>query len=513
VVLALLLGASALTAPLAAAGTAGAGAAAGAGGSDATPAGKPRVPAYWLVASDGGIFSFGGAGFYGSTGSTALDKPIVGMAATADSGGYWLVASDGGVFTFGDARFYGSMGGQPLNKPIVGMAATADGGGYWLVASDGGIFCFGDAQYYGSMGDKPLNEPIVGMAATADGGGYWLVASDGGIFAFGNAQFYGSMGGKPLNEPIVSISPTPGGGGYTMVASDGGIFAFGASRFYGSLASVPLSRPVVTMAQVPAGGGYWFTDDNGAVSAFGDAGYYGSAPQVINRPIVGMAVGLGNGSFAGGAFQSDSYGYDISNSQCAAPLPPSPHTIGVVETNGWGLSAVNPCLSTEAAWAGGGLNLYTYLSCTDAGTTAPACTYTSGLAEGRYAYEAAKTAGVDTTVAWWLDVEGSNWSHVSTTANADVVEGALAALRAEGINSVGVYASPDVWGDIVGTYQPAVPYWVADWQVPPATACQDVHTTYRDVPAGPVVMVQYSSPSYPYAASGTSTAFDDDYAC
>ena len=67
------------------------------------------------------------------------------MAATPDGGGYWLVASDGGIFSYGDAAFFGSRGGQPLNKPIVGMAATPDGGGYWLVASDGGIFSYGDA--------------------------------------------------------------------------------------------------------------------------------------------------------------------------------------------------------------------------------------------------------------------------------------------------------------------------------------------------------------------------------
>ena len=109
-----------------------------------------------------------------------LNKPIVGMAATPDGGGYWLVASDGGIFSFGDARFYGSTGNLVLNKPIVGMAATPDGGGYWLVASDGGVFTFGDARFYGSTGNLVLNKPIVGMAPTPDGGGYWLVASDGG---------------------------------------------------------------------------------------------------------------------------------------------------------------------------------------------------------------------------------------------------------------------------------------------------------------------------------------------
>jgi hypothetical protein len=55
------------------------------------------------------------------------------------------------------------MGGAHLNRPIVGMASTADGGGYWLVASDGGIFSFGDAAFDGSMGGAPLNRPIVGM--------------------------------------------------------------------------------------------------------------------------------------------------------------------------------------------------------------------------------------------------------------------------------------------------------------------------------------------------------------
>ena len=71
---------------------------------------------------------------------------MVGMAATPDGRGYWLVASDGGIFTAGDARFYGSTGAIALNKPVVGMASTSDGGGYWLVASDGGIFSFGDTN-------------------------------------------------------------------------------------------------------------------------------------------------------------------------------------------------------------------------------------------------------------------------------------------------------------------------------------------------------------------------------
>ena len=74
------------------------------------------------------------------------NAPIVGLAATPDGGGYWLVASDGGIFSYGDAQFSGSTGSLHLNAPIVGMAATPSGGGYWLVAADGGIFSYGDAQ-------------------------------------------------------------------------------------------------------------------------------------------------------------------------------------------------------------------------------------------------------------------------------------------------------------------------------------------------------------------------------
>ena len=87
---------------------------------------------------------------------------VVNAGAGAPPGGYYLVASDGGLFTYGDAVFRGSRGGQPLAKPIVGLATT--GGGYYLVASDGGIFAYGDAPFLGSTGGMKLAAPIVGMA-------------------------------------------------------------------------------------------------------------------------------------------------------------------------------------------------------------------------------------------------------------------------------------------------------------------------------------------------------------
>ena len=44
------------------------------------------------------------------------------MAPTPSGRGYWLVASDGGIFGFGDAGFFGSTGDMRLSRPIVGMA-------------------------------------------------------------------------------------------------------------------------------------------------------------------------------------------------------------------------------------------------------------------------------------------------------------------------------------------------------------------------------------------------------
>src|SRR5205085_2528291 len=144
--------------------------------------------------------------------------------------GSYLVASDGGLFTVGGAPFFGSMGGRRLNQPIVGMAATPSGRGYWMVASDGGVFSFGDAPFLGSMGNRPLNRPIVGMAATPSGRGYWMVAADGGVFTFGDARFFGAPVGAGQGD-VVGILGVPGSyrlitdAGSVLGPTDGGVRA------------------------------------------------------------------------------------------------------------------------------------------------------------------------------------------------------------------------------------------------------------------------------------------------
>ena len=165
-----------------------------------------------------------------ATAAPISNEPIVGIAGQGFRGNYWLVASDGGVFSFGGAPYYGSTGARRLNKPIVGMAVTPSGHGYWLVASDGGVFTFGDALYHGSTGATALSAPIVGISLTPEIGhlnfGYRLVASDGTVFNFSDAQQDGSPGALSLQAPIVGMFTPPAGQLYMLAASDGETFGF-----------------------------------------------------------------------------------------------------------------------------------------------------------------------------------------------------------------------------------------------------------------------------------------------
>ena len=256
---------------------------------------QPPVPSpgYWQVAADGGVFTFGSAGFYGSTGSMRLNKPVVGMAVTPDRHGYWLVASDGGVFAFGDAGFYGSTGSMVLNKPIVGMIPTLDGRGYWLIASDGGVFAFGDAHVLRIRRRRQPRVPRHGGRAVLprrrllDGGlersglqlrqralrgptavrPGWLPRHGHG----GDAQLERVLAGQRERQrrhlrqrgelrirgrdgaqrARSSACPRPiDGNGYWLQGADGGIFTFGDAPFLGSMGGLHLNAPMVGIAGV-----------------------------------------------------------------------------------------------------------------------------------------------------------------------------------------------------------------------------------------------------------------------
>jgi hypothetical protein len=151
---------------------------------------------------------------YGPHGGTLvgipLNKPIIGMVVTPSGKGYWLFASDGGVFAFGDAKFYGSTGGKRLFAPIVSMTATPDGKGYWLFAQDGGVFTFGSARFYGSTGGRTFAHPVIAMLATTTGRGYWLVTTDGRALDFGDAKRIGGVSSLGRTDIVGLVSTGAG---------------------------------------------------------------------------------------------------------------------------------------------------------------------------------------------------------------------------------------------------------------------------------------------------------------
>jgi hypothetical protein len=255
---------------------------------------------YWLVGSDGGIFSFGSAQFYGSTGSMQLQRPVEAMAPTSDRQGYWFVASDGGMFAYGDAPYFGSLPGlgyhpadtglpQSLNAPIVGMVPSHDGGGYFLVGSDGGVFAFGDARYSGSCpGIGGCDSPAVAVLPAASGSGYWLVTKRGSVYAFGDAAYFGSAQSDAF--PVTSAAATPDGHGYWILHGDGTVESFGdaARNLGGPIGSVGIMDPATAIVPASAGPGYWIATALGAVSAYGDAQPEGDLSGTrLNAPIIG----------------------------------------------------------------------------------------------------------------------------------------------------------------------------------------------------------------------------------
>jgi hypothetical protein len=252
---------------------------------------------YWLVGSDGGIFTYGDAAFYGSTGSLRLQRPVVGITPTAGDLGYWLVASDGGIFSFGDAGFYGSIPGlgiapygsglpHALNAPIIGMVPSADGGGYFMVGADGGVFTFGDAKFEGScpgIGGCP-GGAAVAVVPDGTGNGYWVVTQGGYVIPFGDAP----SPGEPAVSGVVAAVRSFDGGGYYLLYANGVVYSAGDAVNYGSAVNeVGGFNPASAIFTTSDGGGYWIASANGSVITEGDAPYEGGANTLhLNGAII-----------------------------------------------------------------------------------------------------------------------------------------------------------------------------------------------------------------------------------
>jgi len=104
----------------------------------------------WLEVTDQGVvWAGGGANYFGDL-QRRVDGPpiavsnIVQVRPTPDGFGYWLVGSDGSVYAFGDARFFGSLPALGLHaSDVAGLIPFSSGDGYELVSGLEHVWTFG----------------------------------------------------------------------------------------------------------------------------------------------------------------------------------------------------------------------------------------------------------------------------------------------------------------------------------------------------------------------------------
>ncbi len=481
---------------------------------------------YALIEENGGIVTFGGARYFGSLVNEHLNPHVIGGGATKSGKGYWLVNSSGKVFAFGNAKVFPSK--MHLSKvpkrvsPVTSFTSTDNDKGYWLLKGNGGVSNFGNASFCGSAVHEHNVGRAVAMAADQTGTGYWIATASGHIFAFGTASSYGNAL-LPPKDPLVAIAPTPDGKGYVLLTKDGNVLNFGDANFYGSPAHSHIRQPFVGIAETPDGKGYWVSTSSGRVLDYGDAKFWGSLTHVkINSH--SKVVALINDLITAPAnvnIPRGLFGYDISNFQCKSkesharsPRLPSLLGVAVIEAAGWLDSAYNSCIQSEVAWARKNAkfrlepySLYIFLNAPGNSRKAMAleragpagfCTtlhplsvqlscqaYNYGYNGTKNIFRFAKKRHVASKL-WWLDIEndflsnsvhsdfrqGNYWSK-STALNAQVIQGALDALRQQHV-TVGIYSTSIQYDDITGGYAPSgprTPLWVAGvpWTSPPYT--------------------------------------------
>jgi hypothetical protein len=251
-----------------------------------------QAPGYRMVGQDGGVFDFGGAGYYGSLPHKNIvpATPVVGMASTPSGLGYWLVTQGGHVYPFGDAKTYSAHSGTP-SASIVAIVPTADGKGYWLIGDNGIIWRYGDAANYK---DKTGLSGVVSGAATPDGKGYWIATSAGKVYAFGDAKTESAIKGQgAVSGTVSSMAPTLDGKGYYLVNARGVVYSYGDAKAYGNAKNVAAGTTITGIAESPRGTGYWIAGSDGSIYALGSAPNDGSVVTQhlqLGGPICGTSA-------------------------------------------------------------------------------------------------------------------------------------------------------------------------------------------------------------------------------
>lgn len=227
-------------------------------------------------------------------------------------------------------------------------------------------------------------------------------------------------------------------------------------------------------------------------------------------------------------------GYDVSWPQCTSTgstAPTGSFAFAIIGVNDGKPYTANPCLSSEAASAGGAaLSFYVNTANpgphfanwpagkTANGVTCPAlrhysngsqalldCTYVFGYLSAENAVAGAGSAlGSVPSTQWWLDVESANSWMKDKAANVSDIRGAADYLAQEangGAGGVGVYTNASSWSSITGGTQSFSAY--AAW----APGYTDSSTAAAGCGAtSPVTGGRISTTQW-------VTTFDMDYAC
>lgn len=241
---------------------------------------------YWLVGTDGGVFSFN-VPFYGSRGTELENAKMSTMCADPLNRGYWLFGEDGGVFTFGEVSYYGDPVGHTVS-PIWESAVSPDGRGYAMIDKQGHVYAYGSFPY---LGGNPVGYSgnVVDIAVTSSGQGYWLVDEAGDIYTYGDAPYHGGIQDSGLaflkDGRVVGMASTPTDGGYWMVTETGQRWHFGDAENLSHNGAdwedvrANLGDPIFDMTATASGHGYLLVGGNGEVYSFGDAPFWGSLPE------------------------------------------------------------------------------------------------------------------------------------------------------------------------------------------------------------------------------------------
>jgi hypothetical protein len=202
-----------------------------------------------------------GAKSHGDASNMKLNQSLMAMAAIPAGNGYWLIQSDGGIFTYGAAHFYGSTGDVKTYGPIVDLSPSKNG--YWTVDRGGNVYPFGDAQQYGGLNPAPGSTAPNVVAMVGIDGGYWLLTDTNGVRAFGAAAALG--GGTRGGATPTDIEATSTGKGYWVLYTDGTVEPHGDAA---ALGNGP--NDSVSLSTNPDGTGYWILDSTGGVTARGN---------------------------------------------------------------------------------------------------------------------------------------------------------------------------------------------------------------------------------------------------